>query len=98
MNATKTAPNELETLRAQLAAAQAQLAAAQKARPITAKVAEKGGISVYGLGRFPVTLYESQWETVLGGTVEAKVRECIQANRSLIDARTAAAKEAKANA
>jgi hypothetical protein len=26
------------------------------------KVSEKGGLSVYGLGRFPVTLYREQWE------------------------------------
>lgn len=31
-------------------------------RPLTFKVSEKGGVSVYGLGRFPVTLYDEQWE------------------------------------
>jgi hypothetical protein len=30
------------------------------------KVSEKGGVSVYGLGRFPVTLYYEQWERLLG--------------------------------
>ena len=30
------------------------------------KVGEKGGVSVYGLGRFPVTLYAEQWERLLG--------------------------------
>ncbi len=29
------------------------------------KVSEKGGLSVYGLGRFPVTLYREQWEKLL---------------------------------
>ena len=29
------------------------------------KVSEKGGVSVYGLGRFPVTLYKEQWEKLL---------------------------------
>ena len=29
------------------------------------KVSEKGGLSVYGLGRFPVTLYREQWERLL---------------------------------
>ena len=29
------------------------------------KVTEKGGVSVYGLGRFPVTLYKSQWDKLL---------------------------------
>jgi hypothetical protein len=30
------------------------------------KVSEKGGVSVYGLGRFPVTLYKEQWAKLLG--------------------------------
>jgi len=29
------------------------------------KVSQKGGVSVYGLGRFPVTLYKEQWEKLL---------------------------------
>ena len=29
------------------------------------KVSEKGGLSVYGLGRFPVTLYKEQWLRLL---------------------------------
>jgi hypothetical protein len=29
------------------------------------KVSEKGGVSVYGLGRFPVTLYKEQWLKLL---------------------------------
>ena len=29
-------------------------------------VSEKGGVSLYGLGRFPVTLYKAQWEKLLG--------------------------------
>ena len=32
---------------------------------IRLKVAEKGGLSVYGLGRFPVTLYKDQWIRLL---------------------------------
>jgi hypothetical protein len=34
-------------------------------RGITLKVSEKGGVSVYGLGRFPVTLYKEQWVKLL---------------------------------
>lgn len=48
-------------LKAQLAALQAQLA---KKATISCKVSEKGALSVYGLGRFPVTLYRSQWEAL----------------------------------
>lgn len=38
--------------------------AALKAKPtqkLTLKIGEKGALSVYGMGRFPVTLYKSQW-------------------------------------
>jgi hypothetical protein len=34
-------------------------------RAISIKVSEKGGVSVYGLGRFPVTLYKEQWAKLL---------------------------------
>ena len=36
-------------------------ASTRKTRSIDFKVSEKGGVSVYGLGRFPVTLYYEQW-------------------------------------
>ena len=38
----------------------------QHARSGSLKVSEKGGVSVYGLGRFPVTLYKEQWTRLLG--------------------------------
>ena len=43
------------------------LRAHAKARPgqLAMKVSEKGGVSVYGLGRFPVTLYQEQWRKLL---------------------------------
>ena len=31
-------------------------------KELSLKVSQKGGVSVYGLGRFPVTLYKEQWE------------------------------------
>ena len=34
---------------------------ARQTRAVSLKVSEKGGLSVYGLGRFPVTLYKEQW-------------------------------------
>jgi hypothetical protein len=34
-------------------------------RGVSLKVSEKGGVSVYGLGRFPVTLYKEQWSKLL---------------------------------
>lgn len=37
----------------------------QRGRSVSLKVSEKGGVSVYGLGRFPVTLYKEQWTRLL---------------------------------
>jgi hypothetical protein len=37
------------------------------------KISEKGGVSVYGLGRFPVTLYKEQWLKLLGMGEEIKI-------------------------
>jgi hypothetical protein len=39
---------------------------------LSLKVSEKGGLSVYGLGRFPVTLYKEQWVKLLGFVDEIK--------------------------
>jgi hypothetical protein len=38
----------------------------QRGRSASLRVSEKGGVSVYGLGRFPVTLYKEQWTRLLG--------------------------------
>lgn len=54
-----------------LRAANAALAA--KAKPSgSIKVSAKGAVSVYGLGRFPVTLYASQWEALFARQEEVK--------------------------
>jgi hypothetical protein len=52
-------------LLAQIAAMQAALDAANKPKSITMKVSEKGAISLYGLGRYPITLYRGQMERLL---------------------------------
>ena len=51
-----------EDLRAELERLRSENAALQKssARGISMKVSEKGGLSVYGLGRFPITFYKEQ--------------------------------------
>lgn len=41
---------------------------ATPAKRMTMKVSAKGALSVYGLGRFPVTLYRGQWERLLGAS------------------------------
>lgn len=44
------------------------------------RVSEKGGVSVYGLGRFPVTLYYEQWSRLLEAS--EKLREFLEENKS----------------
>lgn len=48
-----------------------------QSKGITLKVSEKGGVSVYGLGRFPVTLYKEQWTKLLdmADEIRAFIRE-----------------------
>lgn len=63
---------ELERLRAENAALKSRT---QKG--VSLKVSEKGGVSVYGLGRFPVTLYKEQWIRLLdlADDIRAFIRE-----------------------
>jgi hypothetical protein len=56
---------ELERLRAENAALKDRTR-----RGVSLKVSEKGGVSVYGLGRFPITFYKEQWEKLLGMSAE----------------------------
>ena len=51
---------ELERLKAEN-----QALKARGSKGISMKVSEKGGVSIYGLGRFPVTLYQEQWLKLL---------------------------------
>jgi hypothetical protein len=51
---------ELERLKAENEALKAKTT-----RATSLRVSEKGGVSVYGLGRFPVTLYKEQWLKLL---------------------------------
>ena len=52
--------SEVERLKAENAALKARAT-----RGVSIKVSEKAGVSVYGLGRFPVTLYKEQWAKLL---------------------------------
>ncbi len=52
---------ELERLRAENASLKDK-----SKRAVYLKVSEKGGLSLYGLGRFPVTLYKEQWAKLIG--------------------------------
>jgi len=71
---------ELERLRAENAALKNR-----KAGSVSLKVSEKGAVSVYGLGRFPVTLYKEQWAKLLDMADE--IRAFIAANESKLKAK-----------
>ena len=49
----------------------------RQTKGVSLKVSEKGGVSVYGLGRFPVTLYKEQWARLLdmADDIRAFIRE-----------------------
>ena len=66
-----------EQMAARIAELEGRLA---KGSNISFKVSEKGAISVYGLGRFPVTLYVEQWDRILANAGE--LRAFIDANKS----------------
>ena len=72
--------NELERLRAENAALKKGAAAG-----ISMKVSEKGGLSVYGMGRFPVTLYKEQWLKLLD--LSDEIRAFIAANDAKLKAK-----------
>lgn len=72
--------NELERLRAENAALKKGAATG-----ITMKVSEKGGLSVYGMGRFPITLYKEQWLKLLD--MSDAIRAFIAANAGQLKAK-----------
>jgi len=71
---------ELERLRRENEALKARTA-----RGTSLRVSEKGGVSVYGLGRFPVTLYKEQWDKLLAMAEE--IRAFIREHESQLKAK-----------
>jgi hypothetical protein len=65
---------EQEEIKAELERLRAENERLRQARSgeISLKISEKGGVSVYGLGRFPVTLYKEQWLKLLSVADEIK--------------------------
>jgi hypothetical protein len=63
-----------EDVQAELARLRAENESLKKKRnaATSMKVSEKGAVSVYGLGRFPVTLYQEQWQKLLLMTEDIK--------------------------
>ena len=71
-----------DELKAELERLRAENASLKQATTcgISMKVSEKGGLSVYGLGRFPITLYKEQWVTLLD--MEKELRAFIVEHQS----------------
>lgn len=67
---------ELERLRAENAA----LKNKPERGTLSLKVSEKGALSIYGMGRFPVTLYKEQWLKLLG--IADQIKDFIKENDS----------------
>lgn len=75
MDENQKMKEELDRLRAENAALKGT-----SAKGLSLKVSEKGALSVYGLGRFPVTLYKEQWTKLLDRADD--IRAFIQANEA----------------
>jgi hypothetical protein len=73
-----------EDLMARIAQLEKQLGSKQSGK-LEFKVGDKGGVSVYGLGRFPVTLYYEQWIKLLDASEE--LRAFLEANKSRLKLR-----------
>jgi hypothetical protein len=69
-----------EELKARLADLEKQVETKKRSGAMEFRVSEKGGVSVYGLGRFPVTLYYEQWTKLLDAVPDLKV--FIEENKS----------------
>jgi len=66
-----------DALKAEIERLRAENEALKRPRgQMSLRVSEKGGLSVYGLGRFPVTLYREQWEKLLG--MAGEIRQFIK--------------------
>ena len=75
-----------DELKAKLAELEKQVQG-RKRGAIDFKVSEKGGVSVYGLGRFPVTLYYEQWVRLLDHAEQ--IRQFLEENRGRLKMKTA---------
>jgi hypothetical protein len=75
-----------QDLKAELERLRKENAALKKgASSIRLKVSEKGAVSVYGMGRFPVTLYKEQWLKLLD--MSDDIRSFIAANEAQLKAK-----------
>ena len=82
--AEETAEQKLARLEAENQALREQVEQ-RKTGQLRLKVGEKGGLSLYGLGRFPVTLYKEQWVRLLDFADE--IRSFLKANDQQLKAK-----------
>jgi superfamily II helicase len=82
--AEETADQKLARLEAENLVLREQMEQ-RKPGQLRLKVSEKGGLSVYGLGRFPVTLYKEQWVRLLDHVEE--IKKFLQDNDSQLKAK-----------
>ena len=72
---------EIQRLKEANAELTARVQAGKKSGTLTCKVSTKGAVSIYGLGRFPVTLYQEQWNRLLEKAQDIKAFISVNADR-----------------
>ncbi len=80
MDNTQLLQAQIEQLKKQLSEERAK-----KRSEFVIKASEQGAVSVYGLGRFPITLYAGQWETISAKMPE--ILAFISANKAVLKTR-----------
>jgi len=102
-NPSVSQDSDREELLAQIASLKADnnKLKAVKSDGLSFRVSVKGGVSVYGMGRFPVTLYHSQWVRLIGvvqdGTLPTFISEKLEAGELKVKEAKPAAEEADAS-
>jgi hypothetical protein len=78
---------DAEQMQAELERLRAENEALKKPQrgSMSLKISEKGALSVYGLGRFPVTLYKEQWLKLLG--ISEEIKKFIEENNDRLKAK-----------
>jgi len=82
-----------DDLQSELARLRAENEALKKtsSKGLSLRISEKGGLSVYGLGRFPVTLYKEQWTKLLD--MADDIRTFMAANEAGLKTKDSAPKQ-----
>lgn len=84
----------MKAMQEEIAKLKAQIDAAKAARTVTLsdgstltlKVTPKGGVAVYGMGRFPVSLYGNQWLKIIEAAAE--IHSYVQENKDKLSVKT----------